>query len=153
MRKTNNRIDSFGPVCFWPISSHRVNFLGQSVLVFSCWLCVWCSFHHIYPAVLSDTCDLSDISWHLQTIGTHDRLLLFINQHSWLAFGGGSLTQFWCQPFLDTHSRFRFWMVNSVVYVDSSDVQFSVSEIFLGFYSPEIQDWEVPTPPLQDFEQ
>jgi len=55
--------------------------------------------------------------------------------------------------FLDTHSRFRFWMVNSVVYVDSSDVQFSVSEIFLGFYSPEIQDWEVPTPPLQEFEQ
>ena len=119
---------------------------------------MWCSFHHIYPAVLSDTCDLSDISWHLQTIGTHDRLLLFINQHSWLAFGGACI--WWWFPnailvstFLDTRSRFRFWMVNSVVYVDSSDVQFSVSEIFLGFYSPEIQDWEVPTPPLQDFEQ
>ena len=34
MRKTNNRIDSFGPVCFWPISSHRVNFWGNQCLCF-----------------------------------------------------------------------------------------------------------------------
>ena len=67
--------------------------------MFWCRFLVWCIFHHIYPAVLNNTCDLSDISWHLRTIGTHDKLLLFINQHFWPAFGGGSPTQFWCQHF------------------------------------------------------
>ena len=55
--------------------------------------------------------------------------------------------------FLDKHSRYRFWHVNTVVYIDSSDVQFAVGEVYLGIYSPELQDWEVPTPPLQIFDQ
>ena len=51
--------------------------------------------------------------------------------------------------FLETHSRHRFWLVNTVVYVDSGDIHFSVTSILFRLPPNDDDNWEIPTPPLQ----
>ena len=50
--------------------------------------------------------------------------------------------------FLDTHSRQRLWICNSILYVESKDLSFSITHIVFQLPSHPDEDWEVPTPPV-----
>lgn len=53
---------------------------------------------------------------------------------------------------LDSRSRCRFWISSAVLYSDSFDVQFSLSQQIVGVPLNPALDWFVPTPPVESYD-
>ena len=51
--------------------------------------------------------------------------------------------------FWDTHCQHPLWICNSVFYVESKDLSFSIARIVFQLPRHPDEDWEVPTPAVE----